>query len=364
MKVAIIHDSFLYMGGAERVATALFDMFPGAVVYTAFIPQHVRQQLTRDKRVHIVVSPFNFPFVSETIASLLKPLVLNWWRIIDLSGFDLVISSSHSFSAKSVTVSGATRHISYIHSPPRYLYNSSHQLLWIHNPLLSPIIKPLLFLLRRADMQAAKSPHMLLTNSKVVQKRIQTCYHRDSVVIPPPVSLPTKIPSRKPSYYVCFSHLLKQKGIDIAIRASNIMKLPLLVVGSGPEETNLRSIAGPTVSFMGWVPEYQIGSIYSGAIALIYPSVDEDFGIVPVEAMAHGVPVIAFGSGGTMETVVEGQTGLFFNSFTENSLIAALDAFQSRSWSSAACRRQARKFSSGRFITHMHRIIQQVCNDK
>ena len=306
MRVAIIHDSFLYLGGAERVSMALLGMFPGADLYAAFLSGDVAQEIKPKVRGRIVVSPFNVPFLTEKMASYLKPVIYHWWETLDLSAYDLIISSSHAFSSKSVVVPKKTIHVSYIHSPPRYLYGLSSQ------SSLFFVLRPFLPYLRRKDVAAAQRPDMLVANSKTVQGRIKRWYHRESTVIYPPARIPRKLPTRRPSYYLCFSHLLKQKNIDLAIRACNTLQAPLVVVGGGPEERYLRGIAGPTITFLGILPDSKIDSVYSGAIALLYPSEDEDFGIVPVEAMAHGVPVIAYRSGGTTETVIEKKNRNFF----------------------------------------------------
>ncbi len=362
MRVAIIHDHFLYLGGAERVLFALLKMYPSADVYMAFAtPQNVEyiKKLTSGK---IFTSPFNKISLGGKIADWYKPLLYLWWENLDLSSYDLVISSSHSFSSKSVVTKLPTFHISYIHTPPRYLYNEYNETSWTHHPIAQALLSPLFSWVRHKDYAAAQRPNALIANSKTVQQRIKRYYGRESIVIYPPIRIPPKtvLRDRKPTYFLCVSRLVKQKGIGLAVRTCNAMNVPLVIVGTGPQERYLRSIAGPTVTFYGFVPDDQMGEVYRKAKAVLFYAIDEDFGLVPVEAMAHGVPVVGYGSGGVRETVVDGKTGILFSDYSISGLQGTMHRFSRHSWSPHFLRRQAEKFSEKKFMKQMKMTIKDL----
>lgn len=357
MKTAIIHDVFIEFGGAERVLIALIDLYPEADIYIPLLTRERREYLKSKTKGRVITSVFNYiPFV-HTASILLKPLLYLYWENLDLKNYDLVISSSHSFSSKSVITSPHTTHISYIHTPPRYLYTEFNETRIIKNKFIKILLSPLLSWLRIKDFIGAQRPDLILANSKEVQKRIKKYYRRDSIVVYPPVNLPKKILKRQPEYYLCVSRLAKQKGIDLAVKTCTQYKLPLVVVGTGSEERYLKEIAGPTVEFKGFVPDEDMPKVYSRAIALIYPSIEEDFGIVPVEAMAHGVPVVAFYSGALPEYVVDGVTGIFFQSFTIDSLNKVLNILPDYKFRSEKIRIHVRRFSQERFIEQFKKYI-------
>ena len=358
-KVAIIHDVFIEFGGAERVLLALLDLYPTADVYIPLLSARRWKELGEHTKGNIISSWLNHvPFV-HSASILLKPFLYWHCEQLDLKKYDVVISSSHSFSSKSVITVPHTLHVSYIHTPPRYLYTEFNETHVLRNPLIRVLFSPLLSWLRVRDFIGAQRPDVLIANSKEVQARIKKYYRRDSVVIYPPVRIPRKLPRRDPKYFVCMSRLARQKGIDLAIRACNALKERLVIVGEGAQESYLRSIAGPTIEFLGRVPDEKMAEVWAGAKALIYPSIEEDFGIVPVEAMAHGVPVIAYDSGALRESVVEGKTGVFFPSFTEESLIHALVQLRTKRFSSSAMIKQAHIFSDHIFAQKIKTLTHE-----
>ncbi|MBI5448713.1 glycosyltransferase [Candidatus Gottesmanbacteria bacterium] len=360
-KIAIVHDAVLCLGGAERVLYQLLRLFPDADMYIPILQRayrwDIRKRTNGDVRTTILSS---FPRLS-TYASFLKPILFWYWEHLDLSGYDLVISSSHSFSSKSIRVSSRTLHVSYIHTPPRYLYNEYNEMRWMKHPFIQFALSPLFGWLKKKDFEGAQRPDILIANSKTVQKRIWNYYKRKSIVIYPSVHIPSIKVLNKPRslYFLCVSRLVKQKGIDLAIRACNDLKLPLYVVGTGPEERRLRSIAGPTVHFCGFVPDNRMADMYAGAKALLSCAIDEDFGMAPVEAMAQGVPVIAYASGGIRETVVFEKTGILFYDYTVGSLKKAFRDFELISFDAKICRKQADTFSEKRFIRRFEQIIKK-----
>lgn len=360
MKVAIIHDHFLYPGGAERVLLTLLTMFPNADVYTAFATKETIELLKKQTSGRVSVSPLNFIQFFNKIVDWLKLAVFFYWESLDLTSYDLVVSSSHSFSPKSVITQPHTRHISYIHTPPRYLYTEFNETQVIRKPPLNILLSPLMTWLRMEDYLGAQRPDVLIANSKTVQARIKKYYRRGSTVIYPPVTIPKTLPKQtKKEYFLVVSRLAKQKGIDQTISACNEIKLPLVIVGEGTEEKYLKSIAGPTISFRGFVPDEQISEIYAKAKALLYFSLDEDFGLVPVESMAQGVPVIAYNSGGVRETVLHEITGVIFNEYSIKALTIAIQKFETLRFSETLLVQHAKKYSEKHFMKKLSQYITQ-----
>lgn len=359
-KVAIVHDSFLYQGGAERVLAELLRLFPQADVYIPLIaPQYLRV-LRKNHRVF--TSPLNLFPVPEKYASFLKPFVLLYWRLIDTRNYDLVISSSHSFSSKSVRTHAPTVHISYIHTPPKYLYAEKNEMHWIQSPFFQKIFRPFFTFLRKLDRVAAQRIDLLVANSHTTQRRIRQYYGLSSTVIYPPVALPkTKIAQKKPQHYLFHSRLVQQKGGELVVRAFNELKKPLVIVGTGSEEKKLKNLAQKhkNISFAGFVSDAKLEKIYAHTKALVLAAQDEDFGLVAVEAMARGVPVIALRSGGFAESVVQGKTGLLFDEYSLESLTQAVKDFEGRKWSPIACVQRAEKFSAPEFERKFMKLVHQ-----
>lgn len=360
MKVAVVHDVFIESGGAERVLLALLDLYPKADVYIPLLREDRRRELRQHTKGKIVSSGLNsIPFI-HSASLLLKPLLYLYWEQLDLSTYDLVISSSHSFSSKSVITGPNTLHISYIHTPPRYLYTEFNETQVLRRPWLRILFSPLLSWLRVRDYIGAQRPDVLIANSKTVQARIKKYYRRESVIIYPPVKIHKRLPRKDPRYFVCMSRLARQKGIDLAIRACNELNEQLVIVGEGSQEQYLRLIAGPTITFLGHVPDADMPKAWAGAKALIYPSIEEDFGMVPVEAVAHGVPVIGYKSGGTIETVIDGKTGILFSEFTTQSLINAMKRFSKTHFFVETMGKHASLFSEHRFYKKIAQLIYEA----
>lgn len=358
--VALIHDVFIEQGGAERVLLAMLELFPGADVYTPLITPEARQLLLRRGAAKVITSVLNdIPFI-HSASLLLKPFLFWYWESLDLGAYNLVLSSSHSFSSKAVITPPKTLHVSYVHTPPRYLYAEYNETRILKHPMMRVLLAPLLSWLRFKDYMAALRPDVLVANSKEVQRRIAKYYRRQSAIIYPPIQLPAiqkPLKLSKKSYYICFSRLAKQKGIDLAIHACNALRRRLVIVGEGSEKEYLQSIAGDTITFVGRVPDEKLAALFVGAKAMIYPSLEEDFGMAPVEAMAHGVPVIAHRSGGVRESVKEGKTGLFFDEWNATDVVRAIRTFEKKQFSASACRSQAARFSDTLFKRKLRQLI-------
>lgn len=370
LKIALIHDHLIYFGGAERVLWTLIKMFPQADLYSAFASARVIQKLKHIHQGNIYLSVYNnFPF-AQKYPDIYKPLVNLYWESLNLSKYDLVISLSHSFSSKSVITQPQTRHISYIFTPPRYLYTEFNETQIIKKPLLKILLSPLMTILRIQDYIGAQRPDILIACSKTVQKRIRKYYRRESLVIYPPVTLcvamragpPVTLPRKfisneNKEYFLIVSRLVKQKGIDLAIKACNQLKLPLVIIGEGKEETYLKSISGPTVKFLGFIEDKKIPEIYASTKALLYCSKDEDFGLTPVEAMNYGVPVIAFRSGALQEIVKNKVNGLLVNDYTATSLVQTLARFPKLKYDAEKIIEFSKIFSEKTFIKIINRIL-------
>lgn len=378
-KVALIHDVFIEQGGAERVLLELLTLYPDADVFVPLVTPSAESLLKKAGARRVVSSWLNaIPFI-HSASILLKPFLFWYWQTLNLKSYTLVISSSHSFSSKAVITGAQTLHISYIHTPPRYLYAEFNETRILRSPVFRFLLSPLLSWLRNQDYLAAQRPDILVANSREVQRRITKYYGRKSLVIYPPVIIPpvfTKYKYAKKKnqgtyqrdesgqYYICFSRLARQKGIDLAVLACTKLNLPLKVIGEGSELTRLQSLAGPTVEFLGRVEDSELRRIFSGAIAMIYPALEEDFGMAPVEVMAHGIPVIAHRSGGVQESVLEGKTGVFFDEWSAEGVMRAIQVFEKTHFLPADCRKQARRFSAVLFRKKIQQLAAQAARKR
>lgn len=359
-KIAIIHDVFIEWGGAERVLFSLLRLFPDADIYIPLMTSDARSALLTMTSGKIHTSFFNkIPFVSSA-SILLKPFLYLYWENLDLKKYDLVITSSHSFSSKSVITSPDTIHLSYIHTPPRYLYSEFNETRVIKFPIFKFLLAPMMSWLRTQDFIGAQRPDIIVANSELVKKRIQKYYRRDSEVIYPSIQLVNKTIKKsevKKEYFLCFSRLAKQKGIDLAIKTCNQLKLPLLVVGKGRQENELKSIAGSTITFCGYVPDDKLEFIFSKAFALINCAREEDFGLVNIESLSYGVPIIGFNSGGIAEIVKNRKIGVLFNEFSVQSVCDAIKKFQKMNFSAQDCIREASNYSESIFHKKILKLL-------
>lgn len=371
LKVALAHDYLREYGGAERVLEALHEIWPDAPVYTAYVNlDAMGENGQRFKDWKIIPSWFQkFPFAN----SLLSPFRIfgpMMFESFDLSEYDLVISSSSATHlAKAVITKPETLHISYIHTPPRFLYgyvtSFNYKKRW-WTRIGGEIIN---HFMRIYDFEVSQRPDILVANSKNIAARIKKFYRRDSVVIYPPVDLSEfsrqssvvrQSESRRlkaNSYFLVLSRLVRGKGVEVVVEACGQLELPLKVAGSGPELENLKKLAITCnlkpETFLGWVSDEQRVKLLQDAKALIVASEDEDFGITSIEAQAAGTPVIAPASGGFLETVIDGKTGILYGGPGQvdvNSLMAGIKRFNDLNhFNSEDLRKNAEKFSKERF---------------
>ena len=375
MKIALVHDYLKEYGGAERVLSALCEIFPEAPIYTTFcLDNSSASKAFKDRQ--IIQSWFGkLPFSDKLISPLrfLLPLI---WGSFDFSHYDLVISSASWAVTKGFT-QGKPKEICYCHTPPRYLYGYETSRNWKKHWYIRFYAVIVNYFMRLYDFNQAQKVTWFIANSREVQQRIKKFYRRESIVINPPVDLPKfkthpangRTKFKVKDYYLTGGRLEGAKNFELIIEACNKIKVPLKIYGTGSREKYLRSIAGPTVEFLGRVSDEEKFELMSKGKAFIVAATDEDFGITPVEAMATGCPVIAFRGGGYLETVVEGsprgftlkgKTGIFFNEQTVESLTKALREFKDSEGKIKPedCRKQAEKFSKERFKREIMNFVK------
>jgi glycosyltransferase involved in cell wall biosynthesis len=351
IRIAIIHDILLDYGGAERVLEELISIFPQADLYTFFLNENnrvINKNFNTDNVRSSLLTNFSVLGKLGKYLSIFKPLALLYFYFLDLSKYDFVITSSGSYNAKFVRFKG--KHLCYLHTPPKYLYEETNQLDWIRREPFKTLLLPLIMLLRFIDKKSGDFPDVLVCNSREVQKRVDKYYKRKSQIIYPPVNVRNRVTKNQSGeYYVFHSRLVKNKGLELVINTANKYNLPLIVIGEGHLFESMKKVAGKTIKFLGFVNDNKLASIYSHAKALIYASIDEDFGIVPVEAMGYGIPVVAYESGGVEETVINKKTGIFFNKYTKEALYEALQKSDKYKINCKDCYLQAKNFSAATF---------------
>lgn len=422
LKVAIVHDWFLADGGAELVAEQIHKLYPEAPIYTSYCSDKWRKRLDNK-----VVTGYlqHWPF--SALRKFLPVLRQHWFRRLDLSGFDLVISSSGNGEAKFVlpkkddryqqTASSDTAmsddvvandssdiryqisdmqrdsdaqrplHICYSHTPTHfywrkyeeYLKNPSFQPKWLARLGLRILVKPL----RKRDYQAAQSVDYFIANSSHIQKDIQEYYGRDSVVIHPPVNTKKfgkqRIDNSKQQIvnsgtkkrslsdidkprFIAWGRHVPYKRFDLAIKACNTLQLPLTIIGQGPETEALKKIAGPTITFTGRISDEELIARAHAAQAFLFPG-EEDFGIAPVEALAAGLPVIAYKSGGALDYVEEGKTGLFFSTQSVEALVDCLGSFSETNFNEKIITNKAQQFSEDLFGEKITKVVKKFLSN-
>jgi glycosyltransferase involved in cell wall biosynthesis len=364
-KVALVHDYLVQDGGAERVLAVFQEMFPTAPIYTLFYDADRAHPGFRGADIRTSILQ-KWPFVRgrEEWTLPFMPMAVEH---LDLTGYDLVISSSSSF-AKGVIVAPHAKHVCYLHTPTRFLWQDRMSYV---NDLPQPrfiknLIPPVLHRLRMWDRLAAERPDAVITNSVTSRRRISRYYGRDAQVVHPPVdvwSIPfmsqEERPMAAPSYWLTGGRLVGYKRFDLTVRAFAKLDLPLKVFGTGPELRRLKRIAGPQTEFLGRIADDQKRDLYAGAIGFIHPQI-EDFGITAVEAMAAGKPVIAYGEGGAAETVLNGVTGRVIETQAWEDIGDAVIRWDASRYDPRAIRAHAETFSKERFKERFGRMVEEV----
>ncbi len=357
--IAIVHDWLVGMRGGEKVLEVLCELFPDASLLTLvhrngnLSPTIERMNIQTSFIQHIPFGKSHYQFFLP-----LFPLAV---KQFNLQSADLVISVSHAV-AKGVKVREDALHICYCHTPMRYIWDQYDDYFGKGQSsiLRRTAMNLSLNYLRRWDVDTAKRVHHFIANSRNVQERIQRIYNRESTVIYPPVDIERFSLSKKDEgYYLIVSALVPYKRIDLAVEVFNRLGKKLIIIGTGPERKRLQSMARRNIEFLGWVEGNHIAAYYAGSKALIFPG-EEDFGIVPLEAMACGKPVIAFKKGGALETVIDGTTGIFFQEQKSGSLEEAIKTFSRSTFDGTTIRNHTRQFDRHLFGERLMEYIQQA----
>ena len=372
-KIALAHDYLREYGGAERVLEALHNIYPEAPVYTAFYDAKAMEDNWQrfanwDLRQTWMAK---IPLIKK-LFSPLRFLADNAFADLDLSDYDYVISSSNAYFSKAIKVPNG-KHFCYCHTPPRVLYGYSAKSNWKANPFTRFAGNLLNHFVRQTDFKVSQKVDQFIANSKETQGRIKKFYKMDSIVINPPVKIcdqadlffkdlkKTELKEfsekKKNSYYLYVNRLALAKHPEMAVQLATDIGLNLKVVGTGDMLAKLKEMAGPTIEFMGGVDDEALNDLYKNAKALLYPVEDEDFGMVPIEAMAWGTPVIAHRSGGPKETVIEEKTGIFFDELSVESLKTAIKKFEEIAFDPAKIHQEAMKYSVAVFEKRIKKLI-------
>jgi glycosyltransferase involved in cell wall biosynthesis len=359
--VALVHDWLTGMRGGEKVLEAIAEMYPGAVLHTLL---HVRGTVSEAIERHPTRRSFVqwLPAASRHYRQYL-PLFPTAIEQFDFDPYDLVISTSHC-AAKSVVVPARARHLCYCHSPMRYAWDQFEAYFGEDQvgPVRHRVLRRLLARLARWDADTASRVDRFVANSQYVAGRIGRYYNRVASVVHPPVDTAffQPAPARPPvPFLLVVSALVPYKRVDVAIRAAAAVRLPLRIVGRGPEESRLRRLAGPDVEFSGWLTDEQVRTMYQECAAVLMPGV-EDFGMVPVEAQACGRPVIALAKGGALETVIDGVTGALVPELEADAFAAAVRQIVADPLDPSTIRRHAECFSRERFKREFQAAVDDL----
>ncbi len=344
LRVALVHDWLTGMRGGEKCLEVLCELFPEAPIYTLLHVKGAMSPLIESKEIHTSFVQ-RFPFVEQKYRMYL-PVFPFAIESFDLSTYDVIISTSHCV-AKGAIPRNEALHLCYCFTPMRYVYEMYDEYFGkgqagIVTRTAMKVVAPLL---RSWDKKTSSRVHYFVAISDHVRKRIDRHYHRDAEIIFPPVDTERfQLSKKNGEYYLIVSALVPYKKVDLAVEAFNKSGARLVIVGKGPDEEKLRRMAKPNIEFVGWKNDSDLALMYEGCTALIFPG-KEDFGIVPLEAMACGKPVIAYGKGGTLETVQEGISGVFFYEQTAQALESARQRAEKIRFDPKKIRERALEFS-------------------
>ncbi len=358
MKIAVVHDYFTQMGGAEKVAEELIRMLPTADLHTTVALPELMPPSLAGRRVGTTWMQ-NMPLMKEyyRLYFMLYPLAV---RSLDLSAYDLVVSSSSGY-AKGVRSNRDAIHVCYCHTPMRWVWSfdsySSRETMGMAKRLLLP---PLIGALREWDKAASSAPDHFVANSKTVAERIERAYERTAEVIHPPIDVNRfRASNEQEDYYLVLARLISYKRLDLAVEACTKLRRRLMVIGDGPDRARLMEKAGPTVTFLNRLSDEEVEHYAARCRALIFPG-EEDFGMAPLEIAAAGRPTIAYRAGGAVETIIDGVTGVFFDRQEADSLAEAIQRFEQQEWSSRTLRRHAESFGIEVFQSKFRQFLAKV----
>ena len=356
MKIALVYDRVNKWGGAERVLLVLHEMFPEAPLYTSV---YNLKTAPWAKVFSPIYTSFlqKFPFAKSN-HEFYAPLMPLAFESFDFGGYDLVISVT-SEAAKGIITKPETKHLCYCLTPTRYLWSGSTD--YFKSRFLKIVSLKVVAFLRDWDKVAAQRPDRIISISSAVERRVKKYYGRDSEIVFPPVEIPEVAIVNHPrgGYFLIVSRLVGYKKVDLAVRAFNKLKLPLVVVGTGSQAKSLKQKAKSNIKFVGQLSDEELVKYYQGAKALIMPQ-EEDFGLVALEAQSFGVPVIAYRKGGAADTVVEAKTGIFFDKQTPESLIRAIRKFDKWHPNKEELITHAARFSKEIFKRRFLKVIKNL----
>jgi len=355
-RVALVHDFLLDLRGGERVFLALCDLYPEADLFTAVYDPRGTEGRFEHRRVHASFLQRFRPDATSFRRYL--PLYPYAMEALDLAGYDLVLSSSSAW-AHGVLPSEDAVHVCYCHNPFRYAWNAREATLRAHGPVVRAGLGAVLQRWRQWDWIAAQRVDRYVANSETTRRRIARYFTREAEVVYPPVEIERFTPATPGDHYVVLSELMPHKRIELAVRAFNTLRRPLVVVGDGPDARRLQRMAGPTIRFTGRVSDAEVARLLATAQALVVTATEE-FGIAAVEAQAAGRPVIALDEGGVTESVQEGRTGAFYDAPSPEALAEAVAAFDPLSVDPADCVASAQRFSRAAFATEIRANVEQA----
>lgn len=359
MKVAIIHYWMVNWRGGEKVVETLLDLYPDADIYTHVYDEQLTEGKLKNNRIYTTFIN-KLPFAKKLYQKYL-PLMPIALEQLDLREYDLVISSE-SGPAKGVVTRPDALHLCYCHSPMRYVWDLYPDYIKSTGFFIRILMRPLIHYLKIWDRLSADRVDYFITNSSFISKRVQKFYRRDSIVIYPPVQVNEfSLCESKSDFYLVLGQLTPYKRADLVVDAFLESGKKLVVIGDGEQYNNLKSKECENISVLGRMPWDECKSHLEKAKALIFPGV-EDFGMVPVEAMACGTPVLAYAKGGALETVVDGKTGLFFHEQTQDAVNECVNRFEENNdiYASLEIREHAEKFSKKAFIDNFEEFVAKI----
>lgn len=368
-KIAIVHDWLTNMGGAEPLVLEIHKLFPSAPIFTSVYDAE-KMPVFKGIDVRTTSLQTRLPKSLRYKHVLWPTLRAKAFRELDLSEFDIIISSSTA-EAKSIRKTRPGQvHIAYIHTPPRYYWSHYEEFkkeftFGPFTPFIRPVIPYFVKKMRRLDLASTKDIDVFIANSTVTQQRIKEYYGKPSTIIYPPVDTAkfTPPPKSERNGYVMWGRHVPYKRFDLAILAANKLGAQLTIAGQGPDTERLKSLAGPTVKFVGRINDEELVKLAHHSKAFLFPN-EEDFGIAAVEVLAAGVPIIAYKKGGALDIVQEGETGIFFDDQTVESLVNAMERFEATQskdpqvFLPATLYRKSKRFDKGFFATKMKKVVQ------
>jgi glycosyltransferase involved in cell wall biosynthesis len=355
-RVALVHDFLLDLRGAERVFAAICDAWPEADIFTAVYDEKGTEGRFAARRPQTSFLQRVRPS-SRTFRPLL-PLYPHAIESLNLEGYDIVISSSSAW-AHGVLVDPGAVHVCYCHNPFRYAWTEREATVAARPAGLRLPLRILLSRWRQWDWVAAQRVDRYVANSVVTAGRISRYFGRDADVLYPPVELERFRPGTVGEHFLVVGELMAHKRVDVAVRAFNRLRAPLVVVGDGPELRRLRRLAGPTVRFTGRLPDDRVAELMRSARALVVTA-SEEFGLAAVEALASGRPVIALGAGGVLESVRDGATGVYYRSSDPEALAEVIARFDPTAFDPAVCVAAAQRFGTARFQAGLRAIVKEA----